>query len=179
MRKTKRNRVIGIAALVSAIALLGANPGMAASKPAPRPTPSPRPAPAPAPAPAPVLAPSPAPKPAPVPSPQAAPSPAPIASPVPSASGTRFISPQESISNDSTNKGIVQNILESSIVAHVETGIANKATNTPTVGSAVVGAIRDSGGFSQIVPNTLAIAKLYGPLIVGGALEFLITGAAS
>ncbi|CAN2192549.1 hypothetical protein MCEJIRE27_00559 [Candidatus Nanopelagicaceae bacterium] len=130
---------------------------MAASKP----TPKPAPAPAPAPKPTPAAAPAPSPQPGPSPKPTPAPA------------------PQENSAPNSTNKGVVQNILESPVVAHIETGIANKATNTPTLGSAITGTIRDSGGFSQIIPNTLAIVKLYGPPILGGVLQLLLNGASS
>jgi hypothetical protein len=190
-----KNRFLVFGFVVLLSSFLGTTSGMAASKPSPKPTPTPAVAPVPAPkttpaaAPAPSPQPGPSPKPAPAPapkptptslaSPQATPSPAPGLSPAPSASGSISTNLNDKSAAESARKGNVGSILESNVASQIELGIANKATNTPTIGSAVVGTIRDSGGVSQIIPNILAVTKLYGPPIIGGVLQILVSGPTS
>jgi hypothetical protein len=146
--------------LVVAIAGVGINPGVAASRPPPKPSP------APAQKPVSVPAPAPAPKPSPAPAPK------PLPAPVQSAS------PSQTAPSQSENQvGLVRKVFESPIAEAVTLTIASRATLTPTLIQGPASVVQNIGGFAQVAPTLVTVAKSSGPSILA-IVATLARGAA-
>jgi hypothetical protein len=157
-----QNRKIIFILLVIAIAGVGTSPSTAASRPAPKPSPAPAPKPVSVPDPAPAVAP----KPSPVPAPKPVPAPALSAS------------PSQSISSQSENQvDLVRKVFENPIVEAVTLTIANRSTLTPTLIQGPASVVQNIGGFGQIAPTLVTVAKSSGPSILA-IVATLARGAA-
>jgi hypothetical protein len=72
----------------------------------------------------------------------------------------------------------IQNFFDNPFVSAGSNWATNRVTLTPTVGSAVAAAVKDSGGIAQVIPTAAILIRIYSPIVLMGTLEFL-TGMAN
>lgn len=65
-----------------------------------------------------------------------------------------------------SSRNVVEKVFNNPIIEQVTVIIANRATKTPTFIQGPASVIENLGGFSQVVPSTVALVKSSGPTIL-------------
>lgn len=65
-----------------------------------------------------------------------------------------------------SSSGVVERVFNNPIIEQITIIIANSATKTPTFTQGPAAVIENLGGFTQVIPSTVALVKSSGPTIL-------------